>query len=124
MWTTIKSKYDYSKETYIEKKSTTQIKSKMCPWANSNKIVINPDGQVLPCCYHANVHYKKIFTNEHTQLDNHEIYYNEYFKNLKDYNVFHTPLSEIINSNWYSKLLPESIESDKPIMTCIKRCLS
>ena len=115
---------DFLEEAKSQKKSSKDIKNKICPWANNNKIVINPDGQVLPCCYHANPYYKKEFTNEQTRLDNHKIYHNDYFKNPKDYNIFYTPLSEIINSNWYSKLLPESIESDTPVVTCVKRCLS
>ena len=37
-----------------------------CDWMKSQRLLINPDGQVLPCCYFANVMYMydKLGTSE------------------------------------------------------------
>ena len=38
-----------------------------CKWLTMSKCLINPDGQVLPCCYLANT------AIHHTHLDNKEL---------------------------------------------------
>jgi len=98
----------------------------ICRWAMPrNEIVVNPDGQILPCCYHANSHYRSRTDKTHyTELSNNPIFANDYNENLKDYNVFYTPLSEILKSKWYTKTLPNSIKGDNPVRQCVMQCSS
>lgn len=95
-----------------------------CRWAKPrNEIVVNPDGQVLPCCYHANTHYKgRIDSQYGKEMHGNEIYQNGYNLDLKKYNILHTPLSEIIQSEWFQKTLPQSAEGDNPVHQCVMQC--
>jgi MoaA/NifB/PqqE/SkfB family radical SAM enzyme len=96
-----------------------------CRWGRPrNEIVVNPDGQVLPCCFHANGHYRYLFTNGYygKEIHHHELYKDEYNVNLKKYNILHTPLSEIINSDWYQKQLPNSMLGDNANRVCERQC--
>jgi MoaA/NifB/PqqE/SkfB family radical SAM enzyme len=97
-----------------------------CRWAiPRNEIVVNPDGQVMPCCFHANAHYKGRTDKTYgSELHDHDVYINDYNKNLEQYNVLHTPLSTIINSNWFTKKLPKSMNSDSPVKQCERQCSS
>lgn len=128
------------KEDYLEKADAESLpnakvtgrkvasleKEIICRWAlPRNEVVINPDGQVMPCCYHANVHYKgRIDKQAGKGLHSNLIYKEDYNVNLKKYNVLHTPLSEIINSKWYQKTLPESMLGDSPVKQCETQCSS
>jgi MoaA/NifB/PqqE/SkfB family radical SAM enzyme len=100
----------------------------VCRWAlPRNEIVINPDGQVLPCCYHANSDFKR--KNSPKEVgEGIERYmgpwFKEYIEKSSDYNVFEKPLSTIMNSNWFIKSLPQSIVSENPISVCEKNCSS
>lgn len=95
-----------------------------CGWAlPRNEVLVNPDGQVLPCCYHGNGHYNHKFDQtKGKQIWNHDIYTQEYNAHPEKYNVLHTPLSAIINSDWYRKTLPESMKGDNPVPQCAKYC--
>lgn len=95
-----------------------------CRWAKPrNEVLVNPDGQLLPCCYHGNNHYeKRIDKTKETDMFRHTLYADDYNENLKKYNVLHTPLSEILSSEWYQKKLPESMTSDNPIKQCLRQC--
>jgi MoaA/NifB/PqqE/SkfB family radical SAM enzyme len=96
----------------------------VCRWsAPRNEIVINPDGQVMPCCYHANAHMRGLqIKDAQKELHRHEIYADGYNKDLKAHNVFHTPLSDILKSKWYTETLPNSIRSEKPVQQCARQC--
>lgn len=98
----------------------------VCRWAMPrNEIVVNPDGQILPCCYHANAHYTaKTDKNYFTELMRNPIYSEDYNNNLEKYNILYTPLSEIIRSEWYTKILPGSIKGDNPVRQCLYQCSS
>lgn len=97
-----------------------------CRWGGPrNEVVVNPDGQILPCCYHQNNYYLALnnnikWLNDFLQTPE----YTEYEKNKKQYNIFHTPLSEIIDSKWYSETLPDSMDGDNPLHTCSRNCSS
>jgi hypothetical protein len=56
------------------------------------------------------------------ELHRHEIYADGYNKDLKAHNVFHTPLSDILKSKWYTETLPNSIRSEKPVQQCARQC--
>lgn len=100
----------------------------VCRWAiPRNEIVINPDGQVLPCCYHANSDFKRKNSSKEV-AESVERYmgpwFKEYMENSSEYNVFEKPLSTIMNSNWFIKSLPQSIVSENPISICENNCSS
>ena len=45
-----------------------------CEWGKVNKVNVNPDGQVLPCCYFANTHfYNKHVPNIGKDFINHPV---------------------------------------------------
>lgn len=90
-----------------------------CRWAlPRNEVVVNPDGQVLPCCFHANHYYgnwsKNIIKEDPT--------YKYYIENKNEFNVFKTSIIDIMNSKHFTKTLPESIKGDNPNWSCIKNC--
>lgn len=97
-----------------------------CKWAfPRNEIVVNPEGQILPCCYHGNGHYTNKFDPKiGREIWEHEIYTEEYNVNPEKYNVLHTPLSEILNSDWFQKTLPKSMKGDNPVPQCARYCSS
>jgi hypothetical protein len=84
-----------------------------CEWMQSKRVLVNPDGQVLPCCFFANVMYmydrlgapkswtpKKEYGIEDQIMDVPRV----------EYNLFNKPLEEILESEWFTKTLPESWE--------------
>lgn len=93
-----------------------------CRWAlPRNEVVVNPDGQVVPCCYHANsLYHQRQIQNENMDILRSEIY-KEYLKDSKKYNVFYTPLSTILRSTWYTETLPKSF-TQNPVHQCVKNC--
>jgi MoaA/NifB/PqqE/SkfB family radical SAM enzyme len=98
-----------------------------CRWGlPRNEVVVNPDGQVLPCCYHANNHYRNRIENGKWgySMIKHEIYADDYNKNLETYNVFHNRLSNILNTKWFQTKLPGSMSSDNPVNQCVVQCSS
>lgn len=114
-----------------------------CEWMDTNRLLINPDGQVLPCCYFANVIYtydklgvpgkiaekpnqvtyqmgNKLAISEQTKSTN--ILMN-YYQNREKYNINENSLEDIITSDWFVKTLPESWDdSDKIASHCVKHC--
>ena len=102
-----------------EKTNTNKI---ACEWGNRNKVVINPDGQVLPCCYFCNPHfYNKNDPKVRNWFIEHPIM-QEYQKYQKELNVFTASLIDIINHKWFKTILPDSWNSDKPVLQCQKYC--
>lgn len=111
-----------------------------CEWMQAGRILINPDGQVFPCCYLAVVMHMvpklvaNMPTDDQYNLQNGpkwkiteqltvEPVLMEYLQNKDDYNVFKRPLDEIIQSEWFTKTLPESWEdSDRLVLQCANRC--
>ena len=108
----------------LMKQLTKKIKKEkiVCEWGNKNKVVINPDGQVLPCCYFCNPHfYNKNDPEVRKWFIEHPIM-QEYQKYQNELNVFTANLIDIINHKWYLTILPDSWNSDKPIHQCEKYC--
>jgi len=120
---------DYQNKKYKLKVATTRrqdntpkiLKKITCKWENDNRILVNPDGQVLPCCYFANTHFFNATTNATNDLIRHPIiqHYNQY---KKSHNVFHNNLLDIIKNDWFRKELPDSWKSNKPVPQCSKFC--
>ena len=84
----------------------------VCEWGKKNKFVVNPDGQVIPCCYLANLLYSKTLSGG--VMD-------EYVQNQQQYNAFVKPIPEILTSDWFTKTLPESWKSDETAHSVCKK---
>lgn len=115
----------------------------ICEWMQSQRVIVNPDGQVIPCCYIANVLYMmdKVGTVDELRKDRNEVtdqigkkdiikreffednVLAEYYDNRDKFNIFKRPLHEIINDEWFLKTLPESWnDSDEIPMQCWWNC--
>lgn len=114
-----------------------------CEWMQTKRLLVNPDGQVLPCCFFANViyMYDKLGTTEKIAEKRNQIsdqigdkatitsdtettdVLMNYYNNREKYNIHNTPLEEIINSDWFTKTLPESWNDPKLLARqCKKYC--
>lgn len=120
----------YKKETKLsthEKDIILNIKNQKtkmeikCEWGGKNKILVNPDGQVFPCCFFCNTAFKEKFIEKKSSFFNHPLMkkYSEYEKEL---NVFNNNLNDIIKHKWFSTLLPNSWNTENPVMQCQKHC--
>ena len=97
-----------------------------CAWLAENRLLINPDGQVWPCCYLANKAYnaeqlEKIGKSKVTWWfgDEQDKTMFKYFENKDDLNLKNKPLDEILNHEWYQDTLPESWKHEE---TRLKEC--
>lgn len=83
-----------------------------CRWLETRTIVVNPDGQVLPCCYFANSLYMNLQTDgtEAPRWNDTEVLIN-YKNNIQEYNLNNKTITEILESDWFNIDLPKSWES-------------
>ena len=95
-----------------------------CEWMRDRRLLVNPDGQVLPCCYFANSMYTFAQTNELHPLDRYNMkLLNDYYKEKDKYNIFNRSLDDIINEDWFTKALPKSWEKEETTCElCIRNC--
>lgn len=115
-----------------------------CQWMETNRLLINPDGQALPCCFFANVMFtaeklgrpkswkpKEKYGIEDQIGDRERVSYitateavlNEYHENKEQYNIRNNSLEDIVNSEWFTKTLPESWDdSTRTVRQCKKHC--
>lgn len=84
----------------------------ICRWLQDQKILVNPDGQVLPCCYMGNPAYVHEATKHTNSPGGQQFAKNpvlkKYLDNKEEYNLNHKTISEILTSDWFNKDLPES----------------
>lgn len=108
--------------------SSTTVK---CQWADQNKYLVNPDGQVMPCCYLANLYYyskklgltsDQLYSGHKAEMAQHLMV--EYDKLAEDNNINNKDISEIMDGEWFSKILPESWESEDTLHVQCKRMCS
>lgn len=94
-----------------------------CKWLEVSKCLVNPDGQVLPCCYLANTSIHHTYL-DNKELDLHDTYgsswktnkvLKKYIENKKDYNLDNRPINDILRDDWFNKDLPESWEDYETI---------
>lgn len=86
-----------------------------------NRILVNPDGQVWPCCYLCNKSYKA------EQLDVVDSWFSrqgdelikKYLDVKDELNLKNHSMEEIVNHEWYTKTLPESWEKEE---TRLEQC--
>ena len=86
-----------------------------CEWMNDNKLVINSDGNIVPCCYFS----QPMTTPRYKEFNAIEVikkYDNE------EHNIFKKNLIDILkDSNWFNKHLPNSWKKD-PVHVCKRFC--
>ena len=104
-----------------------------CRWQKSERLLVNPDGQVFPCCYLANFYYlaktlyntgnaDKVFQGHNAQMT-HPLM-QQYMNNEATLNVFNNSVEEIVNSEWFTETLPKSWESEDTVHIQCKRVCS
>ena len=84
-----------------------------CKWLEMEKILVNPDGQVIPCCYLANTLYLNSVDSNQGRNWNLNPTLIKYKQNKKKYNLNNQTVGERWTSDWFNKDLPESWESMK-----------
>jgi len=121
-----------------------EINNIECKWMKDKTLLINPDGQVLPCCYFANVIYmydqlKNIENNQLIENKNeitdqigdkvairkaleHDNIIMQYYNSKDEFNIFKNKIENIINSDWFIRDLPESWNSKNVSNICVKYC--
>lgn len=113
---TVKQSFNDYKEKKKPKAQNSNCIS--CRWLNNRKIVVNPDGQVLPCCYLANGY----FQFGTSDFNNHELMLS-YKEQDKQNNVFVRPLEDILfDSKWLNEELTNSWISENPLKQCQRWC--
>ena len=112
-----------------------------CKWLEEDRqVLINPDGQVIPCCYLAPYYPVSMFepkTPDEWEYDefNDQLYhrdrawahvnsmyvYQEYQKVADQLNIFTNNLEDILNHDWFTKILPESWTDECKVSTPCRR---
>ena len=108
---------------------TPKVKCINCKWENEKRVVINPDGQVLPCCYFANMIYFSTVNRAkeielpagHRQQMAHPVL-SSYVDSAEQSNIFNNDMESILNNKWFTETLPESWETDNPPHLCALMC--
>ena len=116
-----------------------------CQWASTNRIITNPDGQVVPCCFFANILYiGKQFgypeKYEEATKEEYDLEYQvaftplvaarvmeepilrKYVENEKELNLFDNNLQDIINHEWFKELEASWDDPAKVSSICVKHC--
>ena len=113
----------------------------VCKWLDEDEqILINPDGQVLPCCYLSmyftvGIEPKKDKNTWEFDVIGDQLYrkdlvhnyvregylYKEYQKRKDKLNIFTNNLEDIILDEWFTKILQESWKSEDTIAGPCKR---
>jgi len=87
-----------------------------CEWAEGNKVYVNENGNVFPCCYwHHHIQTRNGGANEFIEKYSKDVA-------LGKYNLKTKTLQEILMSDFYQNQLKEHIESDKPCGVCVRQC--
>lgn len=82
-----------------------------CKWLKKETILVNPDGQVIPCCYLANPLYLNLQDSDRGRMYDVTEVLKKYKANKELYNLNHTSMDKILNSDWFNVDLPKSWES-------------
>lgn len=119
--TSYESPNSFISHTNNKKELEKEIK---CRWKYSNRILVNIDGQVYPCCYIVNSYYKSHFVDRGIDIAKHSVM-KEYAEHKDEHNIFKNDLRKIITeSKWFNQTLPESWTGNNPIEVCVKNCSS
>lgn len=98
-----------------------------CKWREKEMFLVNPDGQVWPCCYLANAEYFKDVTDNDQSIvyprGNEESpivgQYNLYKDEL---NAFNHSIDKIFMHRWWRMLEQSWEDPDKADRRCIRYC--
>ena len=101
-----------------------------CIWGKDNRFLVNPDGQVWPCCYLGNIGYTEKINGrfKDTKLINQGVddvvhpIIQEYFENAEDLNIKNKTIPEILNHKWFTETLPNSWTGNRPHRHCRVFC--
>lgn len=115
-----------------------------CQWLASKRLIVNPDGQVIPCCFFANsIFVSKMFNyptkydpNEHPhtlkdELTKYRLTATEttqddvlksYIDQADELNAYNHPIHEIVEHDWFNNLYASWDDSDKVSRICVKHC--
>ena len=84
-------------------------------WLEMNKCLVNPDGQVIPCCYLANGLFRHLSIPDHDLGSGRGWSENKtlkkYIDNKENFNLDNQQIDSILKSDWFNKDLPESWDS-------------
>jgi len=95
-----------------------------CRWKFDNKVLVNIDGQVLPCCYIGNNYWaRKVSQQGFEEFYSHDVIQN-YFSTLDEHNIFKHSLIKILStSKWFNHVLPNSWQDpNTTVRQCSKHC--
>jgi hypothetical protein len=96
-----------------------------CSWQEEGRILVNPDGQVWPCCYFCN---KAYYAEQTGKIDEWfsrypDRIFHKYFAHKEELNLKNRTMEEILSHEWFTKDLPESwIEEDTRAEQCQTFC--
>ena len=96
----------------------------VCRWGIRNRFVVNPDGQVWPCCYFANTAFydKTVNGKFRTEGDSgHAELMKKYQQHQDELNLDNKTYKEVLEHEWFQKYLPESWLNN-PSKKCIAFC--
>ena len=116
-----------------------------CEWASTNRIITNPDGQVVPCCFFANLlyiskqlgypeelpdvkreeyelEYQVAFTPQIAMQTMKDPILQDYIQHEDELNLFANDLKDIINNDWFNRLEKSWDDPEKVSSICVKHC--
>ncbi len=102
-----------------------------CKWAEENRFVVNPDGQVWPCCYFANLAYisekfKELGRRAELYSKNSHMAHpvmQDYMRKKETMNAKNRPVHKILDDDWFNVTLPESWKNEETFhQLCSKNC--
>ena len=90
-----------------------------CSWMEMRRVLVNPDGQVWPCCYFCN----SSFSSDHARPDKdmNEKVFQEYYKHKDELNLKKNSMESILNHEWFTQTLPESWEKEETRVSHCRR---
>lgn len=130
----------------MENRSNSSNKCNItCEWASTNRVITNPDGQVIPCCFFANIIYiAKLFDypSEYGEAkpEEYDLEYqvghipriaaagkkdkilNSYIDSKDDLNLYNQDLEAILNHDWFKELEESWDDPSKVSNICMKHC--
>lgn len=97
-----------------------------CKWREAGKFLVNPDGQVWPCCYLANAEYFKKMTNDDPTIDYPRgpmtYIIQEYNKYEPELNAFNNSIDRIFMHKWWRILEKSWDDPDLVDRRCVRYC--
>tara|TARA_B100000287_G_C20050865_1_gene550353 strand:+ start:47 stop:370 length:324 start_codon:yes stop_codon:yes gene_type:complete len=98
-----------------------------CKWRENKQVLINPDGQVYPCCFLSNIDYfvKETNNNEkgyHYPMGPQTVVMTEYNKHKFKLNVKNNKMEDILKNDWWKFLENSWNDSDKVDRRCVRYC--